>query len=222
MNYNTSGDNSTHPTNIRLETPFDQVFRCFQLRQENITKDDSVGIYLAKNFESFINRLDNIFKMPKGDIPNNTDRMRRKMPEQGIQIIKSNVKPSLTSLKTECKRPKELLKENGTKTRHINEVTQENNSIHIVRDEEVEAFEPQNSKFIEIQKKSSGIDKNNRGRDNAHNMGKNNVDRHPFPPIMSLVGKNESFYTFPPPENATLAGHAGNSCQSKSDSDQLQ
>lgn len=95
---------------------------------------------------------------------------------------------NMAELTAECKRPKKLLKENRTKTRHINEVTQENNSIYIVRDEEVEAFEPKNSKFIRTQQKSSDIDKINRGRGNTHNMGKNNVDRHPLQPIMSLVG----------------------------------
>uniref|UniRef100_A0A1B0BZH3 Uncharacterized protein n=1 Tax=Glossina palpalis gambiensis TaxID=67801 RepID=A0A1B0BZH3_9MUSC len=72
MNYNTNNDNSTHSINTRLETRFDQVFSCFQLRQENITEEDSVDSYLAENFKSFINSLDN--KMLNGDIPNNTGK----------------------------------------------------------------------------------------------------------------------------------------------------
>ncbi|KAI9575369.1 hypothetical protein GQX74_015041 [Glossina fuscipes] len=72
MNYNTNNDNSTHSINTRLETRFDQVFSCFQLRQENITEEDSVDSYLAENFESFINSLDN--KMLNRDIPNNTGK----------------------------------------------------------------------------------------------------------------------------------------------------
>lgn len=87
--------------------------------------------------------------------------MRRKIPEQElIKIIKSNVKPSLatlilaikvqniTELKVECKGTEKLLRENRTKTRHINEVTLEDNSIHITRDE---VFDPRNSKFNDAQ-----------------------------------------------------------------------
>uniref|UniRef100_A0A1B0BF11 Uncharacterized protein n=1 Tax=Glossina palpalis gambiensis TaxID=67801 RepID=A0A1B0BF11_9MUSC len=81
-----------------------------------------------------------------------------------------------------------MLRENTIRTRHISEVTREDNSIHVnTKDEAVEACEPRNTKFNGIQQKSSGID--NTVRVNTRNMGKTNMDRYPFLHIMSLVGQ---------------------------------
>uniref|UniRef100_A0A1B0BUA7 Uncharacterized protein n=1 Tax=Glossina palpalis gambiensis TaxID=67801 RepID=A0A1B0BUA7_9MUSC len=50
-------------------------------------------------------------------------------------------------------------------------------SLYTIRDEAIEAFGPRHSK-----QKFSGIDKINGGRVNTRDVGKTNVDRHPFQP----------------------------------------
>uniref|UniRef100_A0A1B0BVX7 Uncharacterized protein n=1 Tax=Glossina palpalis gambiensis TaxID=67801 RepID=A0A1B0BVX7_9MUSC len=50
-----------------------QVFRRFQLGQENKKEEGAVGSCSAENFDRFLKRLDNILKMPNAETPNNTD-----------------------------------------------------------------------------------------------------------------------------------------------------
>lgn len=87
MNHNISGDNSTHSANIRLATPFDRVFRCFQLGRENITEESSIRGYPAENFETFINQLGNIFKTSNEDLSSNTNNLGEK--EEVIPVASS-------------------------------------------------------------------------------------------------------------------------------------